>query len=235
VSGAGQITGGGGFTPATSIKEAEAFTKKLGIEVKYDFNIDGKEKLLRLNEFNEVIDDIYLKLPKTNGKIGRVTIWERESARADALLVDKSGNIINYDIKIAGKGKFSKISREDGVFMTGQRGFDWGLYNSDLNFNSEKIAKKFTSGSSVKTRQEMITHEVGHAVLDPKHSDWSLARKKFDKWVDNTDGIFSAYGSKNYDEALAEAFVELHRGTYKAGMLPEYFENKVTKAFNLLK
>ena len=208
---------------------------KNGIEVGYEGTITNAEKLNKLNDVNKIINSVYTDLPGTRGKIGKITIWDRQGATTYSHAVADDGTILTWDIKVSKYRVLDAQTKSDGVFMAGDKGFEWGCYLEDYNFNHAVIDKKFISGTSVRSADDMVTHELGHAMLIPDHDDWLKIRRSYEDWALKNDGLFSAYGAKSYDEGLAEAFVELRRGTYKKGMLPLEHENAMLAAYEKLK
>ncbi len=227
------------FTPSGTISDAEA-------NIRLDIGQDGivwekpeynkpttdSDKLKVLNDLEAALHDVKVAYPNADlSNIRKVTFWERNSGRAEELTTDSDGKILTWELKLpATPIKTIAKTKSDALLMVGSKAEDWGVWDKDYKDIIEVIEKKFAAPTSAKNGKELMIHEMGHILVDPKIGDWRKLRKNYDKWVIESDDIFSVYGAASPEEGLAEAFVEAVRGTYKPGMLPDELEKPFLKA-----
>ena len=231
------------FVPAKSIKEAEDRIKQFigsdGIEwEKSEYaKLNDNTKLHLLNNLDNAIFDIKTRYPNADlSKIKKVTFWDRNGGRAEALDTDDAGNILTWNINLPNTPiKTIATRKSDGVFMAGQKAEKWGVWDTEGNDIKEVIEKKFRAATSANNEKELVIHEIGHVIINPAIKDYVKLNKAYDDWATKSDDLFSAYGASHYSEGMAEAFVESTRGTYTKGMLPEILENPYLKCLDDMK
>jgi hypothetical protein len=226
--------GSRGYKKASTVEEAVKLAEeKLGVRWVGGGEYPDLPDLEVMNEYNKALFDSGL----TGKQLARVGTRLRAGGQAGINIVEGK---TQWDVVICRKplDVVPKVTDTIDVLPDSLEKY----YKKDLTYNMSAIRRKVSRGSSVRNTYDIAMHEFGHVAtlqdtLFVPHgfADWGEIEDAFTAWVksDQTK-LFSGYAGKNYSEALAEAFVELKRGTYRKGMLPDFLENFLFQAVRQL-
>ena len=222
MSGAGQITGGGGFTPATSLKEAEKFADEIGSHKLPKTQKDAYatyEKYYRKKFPDDPMMDAHLKsMRETFAGIGDIT--EESFLRVQ--------NAINNNYSNEKYMSFiNKVDEDITILVKKKIGNEGGLNRADVTLifdNPEMFLRspdKVIPGSDINWVESLLRHEKGHSLLD----DYST-KKYREQWVNIYKGKskeywqeeVTRYAGTNKNELFSEMFSIATDPTFKEEM-----------------
>ena len=240
MSGAGQITGGGEFTPATSIKEAEDWARK---NVAEQVSYKNVKDIKLVNEVNATLDDLIVKRGKTKLE---TLIFETEGISVQSgSNAQAVGNQIFINAKFSGsveslaKSQVSRKIRIDALNVKIKERLSLGFdaktdrrlaryLNSIEEIKMENVDAYIMKGERYSAR-DLITHEYGHVTdsntikklvegIDPYDitaqqdaiRDYNNWKSKVFSSPKTKGNKLSYYATENREEFLAEAFNAYH-------------------------
>lgn len=206
------------FTPATTIEEAERFTKANFVDG--GFNLTGKDVTFKgldvdvANEVNATLNDIYDKF--NIDKLSSVEAYGKKDKRAyskneDApFFTTNMGNLGINNTVIPSVAKAEKYAEE------GKKSFDYVIANMDVLSGSQlEIAKAYEkAGRSLvdDTINGMVSHEIGHHISYMQDINRELAEiSRNDEWKNYAENL-SGYANHTFGEYVAESFSAYYKG-----------------------